>query len=186
MIRCITNTTQRFLLVPTQHIFPFLIVLSLHLQENLITNRTIYHQTPNTWAPNWTRNSPLSAKETLQKYQRTSPPSDGLLVCARYFCRPSHCWISTANLIMFEGVFFNMSGKVSSIPWWDPAVASGADAPASPSRFLLLSSIKPVSKVIPIILISQKPNGYRLMGPNMIFDHIEFSKTLWIEPNMGF
>lgn len=59
------------------------------------------------------KDSPFSAKGTLQKYHRTSLPSDGLLVWARYFCLPWHCSITSSNLAMFEGVFFNKSGEVS-------------------------------------------------------------------------
>uniref|UniRef100_A0A2P2MMV8 Uncharacterized protein MANES_S009500 n=1 Tax=Rhizophora mucronata TaxID=61149 RepID=A0A2P2MMV8_RHIMU len=43
-----------------------------------------------------------------------SPPSDGLLVCARYFWRPLLCSITSSNLAMLVGVFFSKSGDVSS------------------------------------------------------------------------
>lgn len=58
--------------------------------------------------------SPLSMRVALQKYHLTSSPSEGLFVRARYFCRPLQCSITSSNLEMFEGVFFNKSGEMSS------------------------------------------------------------------------
>lgn len=75
-------------------------------------------------------NLPLSAKGTLQKYHLTSPPSDGLLVCARYFCLALECSITSSNLAIFEGVFFSKSGEVSSttrLVSSDSAITAGSE-----------------------------------------------------------
>lgn len=64
---------------------------------------------------------PVSPRGILQKYHRTSSPSDGLLVCARYFLRPLHCSTASSNLAIFDGVFFK-SDNDSSI--WEKLEAS--------------------------------------------------------------
>ena len=54
--------------------------------------------------------APLSARGSLQKYQRTSSPSEGLLVRARYLRRAAQCSMASSSLAMLEGVFRSESG----------------------------------------------------------------------------
>lgn len=75
------------------------------------------------------RYSLFGTNGALQKYQRTSPPSDGLVVRARYFCLPSHCSISLDNRIIFSGVFVSMSGDGS---FTSPPAAVASEFIATP------------------------------------------------------
>lgn len=66
--------------------------------------------------------APLSARGSLQKYQRTSSPSEGLLVRARYLRRAAQCSMASSSLAMLEGVFRSESGDAP------PSTAPGAAA----------------------------------------------------------
>lgn len=50
----------------------------------------------------------------MQKYQRTSSPSEGLLVRARYLRRAAQCSIASSSLAMLDGVFRSESGEAPS------------------------------------------------------------------------
>jgi hypothetical protein len=72
--------------------------------------------------------APLSARGSLQKYQRTSSPSEGLLVCARYLRRAAQCPIASSSRAMLEGVFRSESGDAPSASPSGPAGARLVDA----------------------------------------------------------
>lgn len=69
--------------------------------------------------------APLSARGSLQKYQRTSSPSEGLLVRARYLWRAAQCLIASSSRRMLEAVFRSESGDAPTSP-----------APGAPARLV--------------------------------------------------
>ncbi|KAG7033418.1 hypothetical protein SDJN02_07474, partial [Cucurbita argyrosperma subsp. argyrosperma] len=88
------------------------------------------------------KRSPFPSKGTLQKYQRTSPPSEGLLVCARYLCLPSQCSMTSSNFAMLEGVFFSESGDASETSE-EPIAAKDNMSPPTISFELFTSLLAP-------------------------------------------
>jgi hypothetical protein len=52
----------------------------------------------------------------LQKYQRTSSPSEGLLVRARYLRRAAQFSMASSSRAMLEGVFRSESGDAPTAP----------------------------------------------------------------------
>jgi len=72
--------------------------------------------------------APLPGRGSLQKYQRTSWPSEGLLVRARYLWRAAQCLIASSSRRILDAVFRSESGDAPSA---SPAGATArlADVP---------------------------------------------------------